>query len=593
MRIPKGKNALLKFVREVTDQCMISQTERINRGASFTNYAMAGSENASDAALFNKTYAYLDDLESLLYSPVSLRFNISDPDVPNLISEAKGRAASAKLRALARQSDTDTMISEAVFWSLVKGKTLIKQMWKRGGFAPALVQPESFGVLRENHTKLDEDMEAFCHSMLITPYQFRRMIWNASDRAELERKSKRYMRDAKGPLAEADASQKQVVVGGLYPFQPAGSNTPNKTRGIVDWMGGPSPMLSPKQEDQLLQLDETWIWDDERADWATFQTIGSDMLIMGRYQIYNASSYDPAAKQEQPELKGSHPFHDFCPNRLDGYYWGRSEIINIALLQEALNSRLNGINKMLRLQEDPQTKFIGSSGVNQAALAKFRKPGGYWQDTNPTAKIENVTTEVPPDLFVSLHEIERMFDDMGGLPPIAKGRGESGVRSQGHAETLVRMFSPRFKDRALLIERDVEGLGGSMLDISKAKVDKKLYAWVPEGAAGAEVSPDKNPLLMPPVPGQVPILFALADLDDDMTLTVDSHSSSPAFSEEAKALAFSLVKLGAMGPDELVEHVDVSDPAKLVAGIQRRQAAAAEAEQRREQLKVITSGKKG
>ena len=63
MLIPKGKRDLLRFVRETTDQCLISQTDRISRGSMFTNYAMAGSEEATNAAIFNKTYAYLDDLD--------------------------------------------------------------------------------------------------------------------------------------------------------------------------------------------------------------------------------------------------------------------------------------------------------------------------------------------------------------------------------------------------------------------------------------------------------------------------------------------------------------------------------------------------
>lgn len=591
MLIPKGKNALLKFVRDRVEECLISQTERINRDIMFTNYAMSGSENPSDAALFNKTYAYLDDLESLLYSPISLRFHISDPDLPNVLAEAKGRAAAAKLRAFARQSDTDTMISEAVFWALVKGKTLIKQMWHRDNFLPVLVQPGNFGVFSENRTKLDSDMECFVHSQLITPYQFRRLIWDKSDKDELWRKSKRHMRDAKGALSSTDASQKQVIVGGLYPFQPAGSNTPAKTRGIVDWMQGPSPMLSPKQEDALLQLDELWVWDDERSDWATFQIVGPDVLVLGRMLIKNAYAWNPQTRQEDQYLKGAHPFHEICCNRLDGYFWGRSEIINVALLQECLNSRLNGINKILRLQEDPPTTFIGATGVNQAAIAKFRKPGGYIQDGNPNAKIQSQPPPLDPNLWAGLKEVERLFDDMGGLPPIAKGHGESGVRSQGHAETLVRMFSPRFKDRAILIERDVEGLGASMLDVCKAKVAKKMLAWLPQDQAGIE-GIDKNPLLVPPVANQVPVSFRFSDLDDDQILTVDSHSSSPAFSEEAKSLVFALFKIGAMSAEDVLYHVDAPDPEELAAGLQRRQAAAAEDKKEQLQVQLIKGGKK-
>ena len=599
MRIPTGKNSLIKFVREVVDECLISQHERLNQYANFTGYALAGSENPSDAALYNKTFAYLDDLESLLYSPISLRFNLNDPDVPNVLAEAKGRAAAAKLRALARRSDTDTTISSAVWWSLVKGKTLIKQLWNDDGFSPNLIQPDSFGVFKENHEKLDQDMEAFCHSQLITPYQFQRMIWNKKDKAELLKKSKKYLRQPRGPLSEVGGAQKQVIVGGLYPFQPAGANTPQKTRGIVDWMGGPNPMLSPKLEGSLLQLDELWVWNDEQDDWATFQTIGDDIFLMGRNDVHNAYAWDPGdgTPEYRPrtveQLKGKHPFHEFTANPLAGYFWGRSELFNVALLQEAINSRINGINKILRLDEDRPMSFTGFSGINQSVVSRFQKPGGWLQESNPNAAAKSMAPELNPNLFASLHEYERMFDEMGGLPPVAKGHGESGVRSQGHAETLVRMFSPRFKDRALLVERDVEGLAGGMLDLAKVKVSKKLIAWVPAQAAGLEApEPEEKgkELFVPPVPGQVPVFFRFADLHDDMTLSIDAHSSSPAFSEEAKALLFSLLKVGAMGPEDVVMHTDAPDPEELVAGIQRRQQAKAQQEQQAQVLKLEHGG---
>ncbi len=68
----------------------------------------------------------------------------------------------------------------------------------------------------------------------------------------------------------------------------------------------------------------------------------------------------------------------------------------------------------------------------------------------------------------------------------------------------------------------------------------------------------------------MPVWFSLADLDDDVTLTIDSHSSSPAFSAEARSLTFDLFKIGAMGAEEVLERSDVSDPEELTAGVQRR-----------------------
>lgn len=581
MHIPRRN--LEKFVREVAEQCMISQGDRATKGEYYKNYFLYGGEDANSAAIYNKTFAFIDDLESLLYSPVSLRFQITNPDVPNLLEEAKGRAAANRLRALFRSSDTDTRVSEAVLWSLIKGKTFIKQSWKRKQFSPELIQPESFGVMRENHDKLDEDMEAFTHSMMITPYQFERLIYNHPDKDTLRKKAKKYASESR--LRRGGTMQ--VTTGGLYPFQPAGSPTPSSGRGLVDWMGTPSPSLSPTLEGQLLQLDEAWIWDDTRKDWATFQIIGDDILIMGKYTIFNALAIDPVSMRPQEDLIGHHPFVEFCPNSVDGYFWGRSEILNIALLQEAISSRINGINKLLRKQEDPPKKFTGTSGVNQQALSRFNKPGGYWTDSNPNAKMEEMPPQIQADLWASLHEYERMFDEMGGLPPQARG-GAAGVRSQGHANTLIRMFSARFKDRAIIVERSVEGLGGLSLDLLKAHVDKKLTAWVDKEAAGLEgVAP--NPLIPPPAPGQVAVPFRFADLDEDMVLTVDAHSSSPAFAEDAKASLYDQFKTGAADARDIVEHSDVSDPAARIAAIDRREIAQAKAHEEEVKAKAARS----
>jgi len=586
MIIPSKK--LGKFARELIEQCNISRTDRTNRNEMMTNYALCGGEDSQRSALYNKTYSYLDDLQSLLYSPVSLRYHIGDPDTPNILEEAKGRAASAKLRGVARKSDADTMISEAVWWSLVKGKAFIKSGFLRGEFTANLIQPENFGVRHENHRALDEDMEAFTHTTFISMEQFARMIWDRNDRDELLRKAQNYV----VPMGSGPQdTQRQVVTGGLYPFQPAGSGSPNNSRGIVDWMGTPKPTLDPLVQSHLLALDELWVWNDEKEDWATFQMIGDDMLIFGEDHIANIFAFDKSTHQSSPHLKGHHPFNEFCVNPIDKYFWGRSEILNVALLQEALNSRISGINTIIKFIEDPSHKISGAAGVNQNALARFKKPGGYWNDTNPTAKIESDERRLPPELVEWVHEIERMFDEMGGLPPTARGHGEAGVRSHAHAETLVRMFSPRFKDRALLAERNVEALGGLHLDMAKDHIDKKLLAWVPEDAAGGQAM-EPSELIPPPAKGFVAVPFAFSDLSDDATLTIDSHSSSPAFSEEAKSLMFNLFKIGAMSAEDVVERSEVTDPEELIAGITRRAIAKQEAAKEAEVIKLASKGKK-
>ena len=525
---------------------------------------------------------------------MSLRFAITDPDLPNIVNESKGRVAASRIRKYCRQTDADNLISQAVGISLRKGLGLIKTNVVNKEFSNQLVQPENFGVLHENHCRLDADMEAFAHRMLITPAQFRNLIKGRPDEADLKERAKSHMQGLTGGMRDASGSAMNIVTGGLYPFQAGGAGLPNQSRGIVDWMSQPKANIDPTVESSMLEMDELWVWDDKRGDWATFQIIGDNILLGGKYQITSAFSYNTHARQTDPTLKGNHPFSVFCANPVPEYFWGVSEITRLILLQEAINSRITGINKMLRKQEEPATKFVGSTGVNQQALSRFNKPGGYWTDSNPNAKIERDNVQIPEALWNSLHEYERMFDEMMGLPPIAKGQGEQGVRSGAHADTLIRMFSPRFKDRALLVERDVEKFGALMLDLARAHIDQKMIAWVPKESAGFEnSSPEgEEALLIPPAKGLVAVTFTFADLPDDVSLTVDSHSSSPAFSQDAKELAFNLQRIGAMSPAQLVDHVDVSDPDDLRANIMRREVARAEAAEKEQELKAQTHGKK-
>lgn len=589
MRIPRKD--LKQFVRGLTNQCLSSRDNRANRGQLFQSYYSSGSSDPSNPAMYNKTFASIDDLESLLYSPVSLRFHIGDPDIPNVVNEAKGRAAAARIRQHCRQSDADSMISQAVCSGLVEGIGIIKMLYKRGAFLPTLVPPTEFGVYRENHTKLDPDMEAFVHTTQITQHQFLRLIAGRPDEVELARKSKKYVKEATGGLNDTRGSAMNIVVGGLYPLQAAGGGV-SQTRGIVDWMSSPRPEMSPEVEHSLMDLDELWVWDDEREDWTTFSTIGDDIFLMGRYSLQNALAYDTEKKMSAPHLKGVHPFNTFCPNPVPWYFWGMSEIARLMMLQEAINSRIVGINKMLRKEEEPSTKFIGGTGVNQLALSRFNKPAGYYVESSPQAKIERDLVTIPQDIWNSLHEYERMFDDLMGIPPTAKGHGEKGVRSANHAEALVRMFSPRFKDRALLTQRDVESFGGFMLDMSRAHDAKKMCAWVEKSAAGVEGDEEVLKFAVPPAEGMVPVLFGFDDLSDDLTLTVNSHSSSPAFAQDHKSLVFDLVKIGGMSPADALDELDVTDPEALQMGVTRRDIAKAKAQQAAEQAKLQAHGGK-
>jgi len=388
--------------------------------------------------------------------------------------------------------------------------------------------------------------------------------------------------DKAGDQPERNNKMKGVVLGGLYPYQAGGPGTNTATsRGIVDWLGGPQPNLAPQVQQSLIRMDELWVWDDRRNDYTVFQIVGDDILLTGKNTHRNifADMFDPDNKEKSPQsdadnpLSGQHPFIEICPNPIDGYFWGRSEICNVALLQKCINTRINGINALLRLQEDPPRYYRTGTAMKQQQESKLRKPGGYLVDNNPQAQPPtSLAPDLPQDLWMSLHEYTKMYDQIGGFPPIMQGRGEAGVRSQGHAETLSRMASPRFKDRALLIERQVSCMGCLSLDILKARYAEKLVAWIMPGdqtfieriliklgvnPKGVEdkLSPDAD-LQLPPVEGMKPVPFLMSQLPENCKVTVSSHSSSPALSHDTRSLLFDLFHLGALSPEQLVTNTN-------------------------------------
>lgn len=597
MRIPSRNIAA--FAKELVDRCSISRETRIERGRMYRNLFLTGDESG-DPAVYPRTYAYIDNLSSYLYSPVELRFIIEHYGQANPADRAKARAAASDLHRRFREAALDTEVEEAVTWGLVKGKMFVKLLWSRWGFEPILVQPEMMGVLDESKASLDRQ-EAFCHTTFISKSQFHDLIELHPDRADLETKVKRYLSPRKGAEeAQGNAVLRQVILGGLYPYQTAGTDGPAKPRGFVDWLSGPDPVISPEVLGDLVRLDELWVWDSAEDDWTTIQIIGEDCVIEGKTMHRNifADAIDTNLKLDHKDnpLNGHHPFNEICPNPLNGYFWGRSELCNVALLQKTLNIRLNGINALLRLQEKPSRFMAGGTSLNQNAMNKISKPGGYLTDSNPNATVKSLAPEIPTGLYESLHESERMFDHMAGTPPVLQGRGEGSVRAQGHAETLTRNASPRFKDRALLIERQVEGIAGLGLDMLKAHVPTELTAWVKPNDASIETELNNvEDMEQAPAPGMKRIDFRYADLGKDCAVRVDSHSGSPAFSHEAKQFMFDLLKAGAATPQQIVEHLHPPGEDAMITDLERAAIDKAAFMQAHPEaaLSVIDGGKKG
>lgn len=548
----------------------------MQRGLAFRNLFLTGDENGVPQT-FLRTQDFLRDTLAVLYSPIGLHFRISPPGQTSPVERAKCSTAASELRRRIIDDDVDDQISEQVLWSLIKGKTIQQMVWSRNGLEPYLIQPESFAVYNESINTLARQ-EAFVHSTFPTRSRFVQLISVLPQRRQEEIMRKVDSVQIKEKDREdVNSTLKQIIVGGLYPYQTA-AMVPATGGGTVTHLFAPQPSMQSQVIAEMVPVDELWVWNDEMDDWATITQVG-DEIIFGGDQLYNAFAHDkftdPSLRDEHNPLRGKHGFVEYCPMPLDGYFWGISYVYLVTLLQKSINKRIDGINIMLRKEEDPPRFLSGSTSINQNAYAKLNKPGGYWTDGSPTAKMQDLAKEVPTDIWKSFHELNGMFDIIGGFPPIMRGEGEGSVRSQGQSDVLLRMGSGRHLDAALKIERAIERTGSIIYDILRAKDNTALTAWVMPGTKTVQQDVAPDPTLEPPAEGMIPVTFQFKHLDKNAKVTVDSHSASPAFRHEVRDLAVTLAKIGAASPSRVVELTHPPQEEEMVEDIERKEIAQA------------------
>lgn len=574
MFIPTRNRA--KWAAEIIRACTASRAERVQRGVMFRNLFLTGDESGIPQT-YLRTQDFIRDLLAFLYSPSDLRFTIDYFGQVSPIERAKGMAAAASLYQHVTAGDVDDSISDAVLWSLIKGKTIQQIVWSRNGFEPYLIQPESFGVFNESIASLDRQ-EAFVHTTFPTRSRFQQIIAGLpSARQAIIMKAVDSLQ-TKGREEDTNSTLKQIIVGGLYPYQAQGASQPNTAGGgMVTHLFSPQPTMQASMMEQLVPMDELWVWNSAQDDWATLTMVGEE-IVFGGDELFNAfaSQFASSGENDDNPLKGKHGFVEYCSMPLDGYYWGISYVFLVALLQKSINKRIDGINTMLRKQEEPPRYAVGSTGINQNAYAKLNKPGGFYTDGNPNAKIQDIVKEIPADIWRSFHELNSMFDDIGGFPPIMKGEGEGSVRSQGQSDTLLRTGAARHKDASLKIERSVERVGMLCFDMLKARVPDTLIAWVMPGTKSPQIDEHPDIDLEPPAPGMLPVPFHFADISQKAKIKVDSHSASPAFRHETRELAFSLAKIGAASPTRVVEMTHPQMEDALIEDAERKEIQQAE-----------------
>ena len=529
MRIPSNELLREQFYRDLIEKCMVSLQERKGDYASLRSFFLFGSGPDESPTIFNKIYPHIDQLTSFLYSAETTRFSINvGASVPDQ-EQIKVPRLTLALNDEWLNSNADQVFSSALTWSLVFNSTFIKLVYNNG-IHPYMVEPASIGVLRED-TPYTDRQEALVQTYYITKSELYNRLYSHPKRESIVKRITTSVHTKTEDLPEGVdriiMSQSNPTIYGQVNLDLSGMNR-----------------YKARVAEETVKMHELWVWNDETEDYQCVTMADPDIFI---YDRPGASMF----------LKGELPFVQICPNPQYDYYWGQSEVQRLIFLQQLRNNRMTEILDLLSKQVNPPTALTGFTGILDEKNFALNRAGGLLASDMPNAKAERLAPDMPSSLFEVIHEVDAMFSEASGISSVLQGKGESGVRSSGHASQLARLGSSRAKKRALIVEDSLEKVATLYLKLMQA-YDKTHF----KDEEGHQFIPEQ--------------------FTKDYVVKVDAHSNSPIFTEDLRQLAFNLFKAKAIDTESLLDLLEPPMKQLLKDKLKKKEAAAANQPQQQE-----------
>jgi hypothetical protein len=529
MRIPSNELLREQFYRDLIEKCMVSLQERKGDYASLRSFFLFGSGPDESPTIFNKIYPHIDQLTSFLYSAETTRFSInvgaSVPDQEHI----KIPRLTLALNDEWLNSNADQVFSSALTWALCFNSTFIKLVYNNG-IHPYMVEPASMGVLRED-TPYTDRQEALVQTYYITKSELYNRLYSHPKRESIVKRITTSVHTKTEDLPEGVdriiMSQSNPTIYGNVNLDLSGMNR-----------------YKARVAEETVKMYELWVWNDETEDYQCVTMADPDIFI---YDRPGASMF----------LKGELPFVQICPNPQYDYYWGQSEVQRLVFLQQLRSNRMTEILDLLSKQVNPPTALTGFTGILDEKNFALNRAGGLLASDMPNAKAERLAPDMPSSLFEVIHEVDAMFSEASGISSVLQGKGESGVRSSGHASQLARLGSSRAKKRALIVEDSLEKVATLYLKLMQA-YDKTHFK-----------DEDNHQ-------------FIAEQFTKDYVVKVDAHSNSPIFTEDLRQLAFNLFKAKAIDTESLLDLLEPPMKQLLKDKLKKKEQAAANQPQQQE-----------
>ena len=546
MIIPDGERDLVKFATDVAEICRASQGQRAAAYRQYGQWIETG-RAAGGLALANMLYAHVDRKAGHLFSPADLRFAIDFENHYGKEWLSKGEMAARVLTREWERRNIDLVFGAGVREALAYGSCIMKlivdstiseqtgtRVYKN--LRARLVMPWQFGVYNESVNDLGPPMEAMCETVFLNKHEVWRRIAHLDDAAKL------YARimatsDKSADVGVPTSFMHQVLSTAILDVSLQNATQP-QPGGIVQLANDPSfATLGPTVAAELIAMHELTVWDDSRGDWTTIQMIEPDIVLGAKFKRVNL--FCPDTLQ----------YVLIQPNQVAGYFWGRSDIVDLMQPQAFLTTTLDDIKRIFGQQVDKLLAFPGYDGLNDELYGQFRSQGyiGMPQGSSVT----DLTPKMPENALGMVNLILEMMEKVAGFPPILSGQGEAGVRAGVHADTLSKNASPRLRDQALLVERQCAEAGDATLSAIEAK-DPAIY-WTQEGQE-EETS------------------FHMSQLPDDRRVSVDSHTSSPIYQDDHQNLTFAGLKVGIVDPITAIEELPFRNKDTMILRFKEREA---------------------
>ena len=503
MKIPKNLDDREYFYLDLIRKCQTSRESRRGDYQSLRAFYLFGSSPDEAPALYNKIYPHTDQLVSFLYSADSTRFTVDLGSSAPITEHTKIPKLSQALNEEWTNSNADRVFETAVTWGLVYDSAFVKLIVHNGTINPYFVNPCDFGVLREDIPYTDRQ-EAFCHWYYISKSDLYARLYSHPNREALVKRTQKVAHEPQYTPNGVD----RIVMSAINPTIYGNVN--------LDLYG--QNRMKAKVEEETVEMCELYVWNDEIQDYQVVTRADPDVII---YDRCNAELF----------LKGESPFIQVSPNPLPDYYWGQSEVSRLIYLQQMRNKRMSEIMELLAKQVNPPTLMSGFTGILDEKDFALNRPGGLLSSDMPNVKADRLAPTIPQDLYAQLDQIDRMFEEASGISNVLSGKGESGVRSAGHASQLARLGSSRAKKRALVIEDALEKMATLYLKLMQA-YDNTHFK-------------DEN---------GTP--FIAEQFTKNFIVKVDAHSNSPIFMEDMRSLAFNMFKAGAIDKESLIDLLD-------------------------------------